>query len=223
MISMLLAIALHNVQDQPVETIYPIQPTTRPNNWVSDSDYPAEADSKGYFGMVRFKLDVDAAGLPSSCHILNTSGYWLLDERACELLLARAKFKPAHRADGTGVPASFISSFWWSHAQADRDDWVKLIKQVTDPVSSVVFVKKLPANYKEPPLVRVHFGEMGKPIECRVELTSGNTAIDKISCQQAQADAVLPEFVHVRPGKPDTRMYVIAFSADAPPEEARPK
>ncbi|MCW3849248.1 energy transducer TonB [Sphingomonas sp. LB-2] len=81
--------------------------------WVSSADYPREARRKNMRGVVTFRLEVSAAGCPTACTIVKSSGYPLLDDTTCELMLARARFKPKLDADGQPVAASVTKQFSW--------------------------------------------------------------------------------------------------------------
>jgi TonB family protein len=199
----------------PAYPIRPLAPLSPPPSWVHDGDYPESASTRRISGLVKFRLDVDGKGNPVACHILNSSGYWVLDERSCSLLLVRAKFRPARDANGVGVTASFTSVWWWGLGGADRQEWTRLTRQITEPLPATVTVKKLPTSYKTPALVRVRFDKTGKPSGCKLELTSGNAAIDQVACRRAQADATLPEPASSSYAQPDVRMYLVAFGAGA--------
>jgi len=91
----------------------PATPTGRPGDWISDNDYPTTALRSNTSGVVRFALTIDATGTPSGCEITATSNDAELDQATCDLLLKRARFKPA--TDATGKPARgrFSSSVRW--------------------------------------------------------------------------------------------------------------
>ena len=195
-----------------------LQPRSAPQNWVQPSDYPDSAVRRDAFGMVRFRLDVDATGSVTGCHILNTSGFWVLDERTCLLLSRRAKFYPARDASGEAIPAVFVSNFFWAHGDANLRDWKALVRDVTDPFRMDVTVKKLPASYKEPALARVRFLESdGKPELCTIELSSGSAATDRVACDQLMRSATLPESTRTGMRRPDSRMYLVAFDVEQAP------
>jgi TonB family protein len=192
-----------------------VKPRSSPNEWVRDRDYPRSELDKRAFGLVVFRLEVDVDGRVAACRILNTSGFWDLDERTCRLLIERASFEPARRADGTPIRSSFSSRFFWAHNEADRDAWQILTTEVTRPLETAIKVNRLPSAYKGAPLIRVRFDHKGAPILCKVELTSGHAGIDKAACDQAMAEAVRPPTKAVLRNLPDTRTYRVTFSADA--------
>jgi TonB family protein len=68
----------------------------------SVDDYPPQAMQNGWQGDVVPELRVDATGHPTSCRVVQSSGYPILDTKTCEILLTRARFLPAK--DGNGNP-----------------------------------------------------------------------------------------------------------------------
>lgn len=193
----------------------PLRPKSSPQTWVRDLDFPEYAQRMGAFGTIGFKLQVDATGRPTECAILNTSGFWLLDNRACELLIERGRFDPALDTKGVAISSSFHSRFNFNLEDAGRSARLALIKEVTEPKLLEVTVQKLPASYKEPALVRVRFAGDDRPSECRLELTSGSTAIDKAACTQAMAGAERTRLTNAGAAQPDTRMILVAFAKKA--------
>ncbi|MBR0551705.1 energy transducer TonB [Stakelama marina] len=108
MFVMALAVMVAMLQDAVTEP-EPVNPAV----WVSDNDYPAEAKRAGWTGAVEFKLAVSPEGTVSECTIVKSSGHQLLDDRACEVISERAKFKPAHDAAGRAVASTWSSKFRW--------------------------------------------------------------------------------------------------------------
>jgi TonB family protein len=81
-------------------------------SWFSADDYPADAARKGLEGNVAFEVDVDANGKPTACRIRESSGSASLDQKTCEIVLARAQFKPAMR-HGKPVPGRYSNKTNW--------------------------------------------------------------------------------------------------------------
>jgi hypothetical protein len=200
MLSILLALIASPVQAQPS---FP-RPLSNPNEWVRTSDYPEEALKKNQLGLVAFALEVDSDGRASACHIRQTTGFWALDNRTCSLLIERARFRP-------NQPGIYYGRFMWQNPRVTEEGWEAIVDQVGLPVRAKIMVKSLPADYREPALVRVHFDT---PRECRVEQTSGNAAIDRIACQQAIAQADRADAKPQLRERLDTRTYSIEFVAD---------
>lgn len=82
--------------------------------WVSNADYPAEAQRGNMHGVVSFSLEVSDKGCPVSCTVDKSSGWELLDTRACVLMLVRARFKPAKDDSGNPATSKWSSRFNWS-------------------------------------------------------------------------------------------------------------
>lgn len=91
-----------------------LTPAGNPQNWVTDTDYPADALRKRQMGIVAFRLDVDAKGVVTGCTILeHTDAVEVLSKKVCEMLGKRASFNPALDAKGTPVRSFFVSKFNW--------------------------------------------------------------------------------------------------------------
>jgi TonB family protein len=63
-------------------------------------DYPRQALRQGWQGTVVTELTVGTNGFPTACRVTKSSGYKILDDRTCELLMTRAKFIPAKDEQG---------------------------------------------------------------------------------------------------------------------------
>jgi hypothetical protein len=75
-----------------------------------------------------------------------------------------------------------------------------------------VTVQKLPAAYKQAPVVRLEFNSTGAVVKCDIEKPSGSTGIDKVACQQAvQVKLDVKDNV-----APAPRSAIIAFTAEPP-------
>jgi protein TonB len=85
-----------------------------PGSWVTPSDYPAKAMSDRAQGNAEFRLSVDTSGRADACGILASSGSQELDVATCELILARARFKPAIGPDGKPVRFEYSSAVRWT-------------------------------------------------------------------------------------------------------------
>jgi TonB family protein len=87
----------------------PIQPLAA---LVSDADYPPGAIQREASGTVGFTLDIDAGGAPTHCTVTQSADPEL-DQRTCEIFMARARFQPALDAGGQAVPGSIASRLRW--------------------------------------------------------------------------------------------------------------
>jgi TonB family protein len=74
-------------------------------------DYPAAAGRAS--GRVTLRISVSAAGRATACVVLVSAGHRLLDERACQVVMARARFTPAIDANGQPIDASYAFSVNW--------------------------------------------------------------------------------------------------------------
>ena len=81
---------------------------------VSADDYPAEAVANDWGGTVRIKLDINKVGYVSGCHILRSSGHVVLDAKTCEIMVQRARFKPARNNLGQAVPDTVEQTITWA-------------------------------------------------------------------------------------------------------------
>lgn len=84
----------------------PAMPLTRPDRWLSRSDYPRDALRDKQGGLVRLHLVVDVNGNVEGCHF-QIEGGSDFEKAACEGITTRAKFKPA--LDFRGQP---MKSIW---------------------------------------------------------------------------------------------------------------
>lgn len=75
-----------------------------PGNFFSDDDYPDSAREEEQEGVVRVKFVVGKTGKPIRCSVTQSSGYPALDERTCQVILSRFRYKPAVR---NGVPVDY--------------------------------------------------------------------------------------------------------------------
>ncbi len=68
--------------------------------WIVDEDYPVGMILDGKRAIVSVRLNVDATGAPTACHIQQSTGPKLFDDTVCRALMRRARFEPALDADG---------------------------------------------------------------------------------------------------------------------------
>jgi TonB family protein len=81
---------------------------------VSEADYPATALRAGEQGISRVRLDVGPNGRVTGCAVTASSGSAALDSATCRLLVARARFTPARRPDGTSVAGTATAELGWT-------------------------------------------------------------------------------------------------------------
>lgn len=86
-------------------------PTGNPGSWATDNDYPHAA--LGNSGLVQFRLDVGTDGVPYGCRILYRTNPDQFADLSCQLLMRRARFKPALDANGKPVKSFYINRILW--------------------------------------------------------------------------------------------------------------
>lgn len=82
------------------------------------SDLPADLRENGALANGRplrvwVKYVVDVRGHVQSCTVTRSSGYAELDQRTCQLIQQRFRFKPAHETDGTPFESIVIEFQEW--------------------------------------------------------------------------------------------------------------
>jgi TonB family protein len=123
----------------PTSTSRP-RPKGMPQTWVTNDDYPPLAMLVQAEGWPSFRISVGADGAVTGCNITTSSGWSLLDNRACELMRERAEFEPARDATGRAIASSWPSRFRWMldmEAQAPAS-WTRLNRVTFDPSNTLV-------------------------------------------------------------------------------------
>ena len=82
-------------------------PAENYGRWITTNDYPMDMVRAGQPAIVQFRLNVDASGRATDCHIQSTTRPKEFDAAVCRSLMKRASFIPALDSDGKPVP-----SFW---------------------------------------------------------------------------------------------------------------
>lgn len=77
-------------------------PLGSPGEWMRSGDYPRDMLAKWQPGLVQFRLIVGEDGLPTDCHIQQSTNPEGFDDAVCKALMRRARFEPA--LDGEGKP-----------------------------------------------------------------------------------------------------------------------
>jgi len=77
------------------------------------ADYPVEALLEGQEGDVGYTLYAGADGKPEACEVVESSGFELLDEATCKLMMERGVFEPATDGSGKPVMGEFSSRYRW--------------------------------------------------------------------------------------------------------------
>lgn len=80
---------------------------------LSDDDYPKEAIRNEEQGNVAFRLDVGIDGRPISCVVTTSSGSSALDTATCQIMMERARFRPARDRKGRPTSDQVASTVRW--------------------------------------------------------------------------------------------------------------
>ena len=78
-------------------------PKPIPLRIIHADDYPFQARRHGWEGTVVADLTISARGTVDKCDVVKSSGYKLLDDTTCSILVKRARFHPARDKDGNAV------------------------------------------------------------------------------------------------------------------------
>ena len=84
-----------------------VTPKGNPGKWMTSSDYPIEMALHGKRAIVQFRLVIDDAGVPTSCHIQQSTRPKAFDDAVCAAIMRNARFEPA--LDAEGKP---LASYW---------------------------------------------------------------------------------------------------------------
>jgi TonB family protein len=88
-------------------------PLGNPGTWATTADYPTEALREEVEGIVGFRLNIDAGGVPTGCEVVSTSGSLLLDATTCALVQIRARFRPGRDAKGKPQVGTYSGRVRW--------------------------------------------------------------------------------------------------------------
>jgi TonB family protein len=83
--------------------------------------YPAESLARGEQGEVEFSVDLDSQAKILSCVVTKSSGYALLDEATCDVIVIHASFPPAI-ADGKRVATTRTGRINWTLPERYKDN-----------------------------------------------------------------------------------------------------
>lgn len=84
-------------------------PPGKPLEWIKADDYPAAAIKAKQHGTVKTVSTVGPDGVPTSCRVVVSSRYPLLDNASCSAIMARARF-----ATATTPVRYFVRQIIWS-------------------------------------------------------------------------------------------------------------
>jgi TonB family protein len=151
-------------------------------SYISDADYPAAAIRAGEQGTTGFRLFIGPDGLVTDCRIIASSGSASLDEATCRIMRTRARFRPAHDANGNPVPDTVSSRVRWV-LPADEVDLTPYIVSADYPAQA------LPRRAFAQVEVQLNVSAEGRVTQCLVIRPSYSAALDARTCEIAQARA----------------------------------
>jgi protein TonB len=101
---LLTVLAQVALAQNPVAVTHP-KALSRPVFYADD--YPFAARRHGWQGTVIADLTINARGTVDKCAVVKSSGYKLLDDSTCDILVKRAQFHPARDKSGNAVADIF--------------------------------------------------------------------------------------------------------------------
>lgn len=88
-------------------------PARRIGGALTDRDYPAAAARVRAAGSVAIRFVVGPDGRVRDCRVDRSSGYPMLDELTCRLVVQRFRYEPARNAEGKPVEDRTGTTFTW--------------------------------------------------------------------------------------------------------------
>lgn len=85
-------------------------PKTSPRGWIG---YPPKMAEQGRSAVVHYRLDVDATGAPTDCHIQQSTRPEEFDRAVCRGIMRWATFEPALDAEGNPVASYYVSAVYF--------------------------------------------------------------------------------------------------------------
>jgi TonB family protein len=185
----------------------PATPATlvgNPGMLIQRGDYPEVALLDDIEGVTAFQLTVAPDGNPRQCTVTASSGSVLLDKRACDLILARARFKPAMQG-GTAVPGRWTSRVRWELAntfvmQDPRFDGPARVSAMPNADFRTLSVDDWLrtaglGGAKAATFVQLDVDRGGAVTGCQIERSSADAALAALACPRLQGrDLFTPGF-----------------------------
>lgn len=88
----------------------PVRPKSDYRNWMKSRDYPSEMLRLGKRAIVHFRMNVDAAGQPTACHVQQSTRPKAFDDAVCKVIMRNARFEPALDAEGKPIASYWLNS-----------------------------------------------------------------------------------------------------------------
>lgn len=193
-ILLVLPLLLAAASPEPAERA---KPRSSPGAWLTDADYPADAQRQQQDGMAGFRLDIDPTGTPTHCTITSSTGVASLDDATCARMMERARFTPAKDANGRGVADIYNGRITWR--LPDRDDGIRPLP---------------PMPYRQQ--VTFTIDSDGIAFDCSITLNGATTA-NSAQCADIMSHRYVPQ--QDAAGKPvaqRVRMTTIFDKVDTP-------
>lgn len=99
--------------DPPAFTPIKARPKGKLSQWVTPDDYPSMDQRLRHEGTSSFRLAIDAAGKPTGCTIVASSGWPGLDEATCTKIMRRARFEAAIDNTGARTEGTYSGAVNW--------------------------------------------------------------------------------------------------------------
>jgi len=160
-----------------------------PASWFTPNDYPVAAMAQGVEGSVTFEVDVDAEGKPTACRIVVSSGSPILDQRTCDIVQAKARFKPAVGLNGEPVAGHYSNRAIWKMSSAPQPGYATAIDPASWFGSDDYPADAVKKGIEGTVAFHVDVGGEGKPIACRIAVSSGSPVLDQRTCEVVMAKA----------------------------------
>lgn len=87
-----------------------LRPRSNPGQWMKSRDYPLPMLLSGKRAIVHFRLNVDAAGKATACHIQQSTRPKAFDDAVCKAIMRNAEFDPALDAEGKPIASYWLNS-----------------------------------------------------------------------------------------------------------------
>lgn len=89
------------------------EPLKSPGDWINTSDYPVNMVSVGQPALVSFRLSIGPDGVPTACHIQQTTRPKAFDDAVCKSVMRRARFSPALDAQGQPLASYYQNNVYF--------------------------------------------------------------------------------------------------------------
>ncbi|MBO9376105.1 TonB family protein [Sphingomonas histidinilytica] len=156
------------------------------DQWIGADDYPPSAARLGLEGKVVAQLEVEPSGKPISCTAQLSSGFPLLDEGTCDLLMRRAKYRAFSNRHGNILDSVSISWKLGNSPAGPRKAPTPRIEAVHQ--DGWLDLKWIRSNMhgKNTGSVQavIEADDLGKATNCTITASSGNSVFDKRLCKQ---------------------------------------